>query len=81
MDESAWTGFWNDVVTPRFPGFTVLDGVGFWRGRQMQSKVLVVVHGLTGADDEKIEFIRTDFKRRFHHESVLRTSVGAVFDL
>lgn len=69
--------FLSDVVTPRFPDYTVLSGEGYWKGESEDVIVLVILHdkhtpGDEYCDDEtKIERIINEYKDRFHQESVL----------
>jgi hypothetical protein len=72
-----WRASVADAVTPRFPaGFTLLDGHGPWRqpatGRIIAepSTVLVVVAEPGEATLAALEAIRTDYRRRFHQDSV-----------
>jgi len=74
-------------VTPRFPGgLTVCDASGQWRGskgtvEKESTKLLILIHEATGAQEKSIEEIRAEYKRRFQQESVLRVdmAVGASF--
>jgi len=76
--EIEFQTFLEQVVTPRFPqGYTVLNGQGHWREQQGRlrvepTRVLVIFHG-TGTDEQqKIEEIRSEYKKRFTQEAVLR---------
>ena len=72
-----------EVVTPRFPdGLTVLDAAGQWRGARgiiehEHSKLLVLLYAPTDATAQSIEEIRSEYKRRFRQESVMRVSLSA----
>src|SRR5262245_38355424 len=49
LSEREWQSFLDSVVTPLFPeGFTVLNGLGQWRGQdgltREHSRVLVILH-------------------------------------
>ncbi len=78
-----WKRFLADTVTPRFPdGFTVLDAYGQWRApsgeiRSLPSRVLVLLHPPDTASETGIEEVRSEFKKRFGHISVLRASAPA----
>jgi hypothetical protein len=80
VSDEAWENFLGEVVTPLFPdGFTVLTGRGQYREAngtiaKEPSHVLVFLYKkserkVAGA---KFEQIRTEYKRRFSQESVLR---------
>ena len=78
-----WQSFLSEVVTPRFPsGFTVLEAQGQWQApsgeiRSLPSRVLVLLHPADTASETGIESIRTIFKERFGHISVLRSTSQA----
>ncbi|MEV7551047.1 DUF3574 domain-containing protein [Amycolatopsis sp. NPDC089917] len=80
LTDAEFAAFTDKVVTPRFPdGFTELTGRGQWRGSdgvisREKSKVIVVVYPFSDRDaNREIEEIRTDYKKAFAQESVLRT--------
>ncbi|QXV59957.1 DUF3574 domain-containing protein [Amycolatopsis sp. TNS106] len=80
LTDAEFAAFTDKVVTPRFPdGFTELTGRGQWRGSdgvisRERSKVIVVVYPFSDRDaNREIEEIRTDYKKTFAQESVLRT--------
>lgn len=77
VGDAEWRSFVVEHVTPRFPdGFTVLDAVGQYRGRDGQivtepSKVLVILHPPDGRTHAAIEALREIYRRLFQQESVL----------
>lgn len=80
VSEEDWQKFVDEIVTPRFPdGLTVLDADGQWRGKdgtvaREKSKVLILLYPRKQrkASDARIEEIRSEYKKRFSQESVLR---------
>jgi len=64
--------FLSDIVSPLFPGFTVLRGVGYWQGEPEDCFVVVIIHESTNADYEALLEIIRYYKRTFYQESVLR---------
>jgi len=61
--------FIREEVCPRFDGFTVTEGVGFWKGEQEQVTILTII-----TDDVwNVTEIATAFKTAFRQESVLVT--------
>jgi hypothetical protein len=79
VSEPQWREFVDADVTNRLrEGFTVLDGVGFWRdpatGRSAMetSKVLVVLHPRAGSFREAIDAISRLYMSRFGQSGVLR---------
>lgn len=77
VSEQAWADFLRDVVTPRFPyGLTVLTGQGQWRdpGGQInreRSFVIELVHADTELETADVRSIVSEYKQRFHQESVM----------
>lgn len=78
-----WQRFLSGEVTPRFPGgFTVLEAQGQWQApsgeiRSLPSRVLVLLHPADPKSEAGIESIRSAFKERFRHVSVLRSTSSA----
>jgi hypothetical protein len=79
VTDSLWAVFVREVVSPRLPGgFTFWAAEGEWRGADGRatrepSFVLEVVHPARSATTAAaIAAIITEYKRRFHQESVLR---------
>lgn len=78
VDDSSWSAFLRDSVTPRFPdGLTVIDGYGQWRDAQGEvqgerSTVLVI---LVPPDEDamtRIDEVSYEYEQTFMQESVLR---------
>ncbi len=80
VSDEEWDKFLAEIVTPRFPdGFTVLEGYGQFRdtsGKIVKERSLVLVlfysRKLRKPNGQKIEEIRTAFKKEFQQQSVLR---------
>ena len=87
VSDESWETFLNDVVTPLFPdGFTVLGGRGQYREAsgtiaKEPSHVLVFLYRRSErkASGNKIESIRSEYKKRFSQESVLRVDITKSF--
>ena len=83
VSDADWEKFLNDVVTPLFPdGFTVLAGRGQYREAsgtiaKEPSHVLVFLYRRSErrAAGARVESIRTEYKKRFSQESVLRVDI------
>jgi Protein of unknown function (DUF3574) len=77
VTEAEFRSFVDEFVTPRFPdGLTLLTGYGQFKGAsgkivRERSFVLVLPYQSQGAN-AKLEAIRSEYKRAFHQESVLR---------
>lgn len=84
ISEALWRQFLDTEVTPRFPsGFTVVDAYGQWKGtdsssvERLRSKLLILVHPETSNLNDRIEAVRTAWKKLTGDESVLRVSYVA----
>lgn len=85
--EPEWQTFLDDYVTPRFPdGLTVVSASGQWKNKKEEihtepTKILIIIHDGAQQHSAAIDEIRTEYKRRFNQESVLRVDefVGASF--
>lgn len=66
--------FLDKEVTPAFPdGLTWLEAHGQWMGGKENSYQLILLYPYTNRKANKdIEEIRTDYKRQFQQQSVLR---------
>ena len=56
-------------VTPRFDGFTMTEGVGFWKGEQESVTILTFITD----EATKVAEIADAFKSAFRQDSVLMT--------
>jgi len=83
VSDADWQTFVDDFVTPRFPdGLTILDADGQWKGKdgsiaREKSKVIVLLYPrkLRKAMNTKVEEIRSEYKRRFAQEAVMRIDI------
>ena len=64
--------FIRDEVCPRFDGFTVTEGVGFWKGEQENVTILTFITD----EVDNVTAIAEAFKTAFRQESVLMTEVA-----
>ena len=77
VTDAEWRAFVEEQVTPRFPdGFTVLDALGQYRGRDGRiisepSKILMVIHPPEARPRAAIQEIRDAYRRLFQQDSVL----------
>jgi hypothetical protein len=77
VTDAEWRAFVEEHVTARFPdGFTVLDALGQYRGRDGQikvepTKVLLILHGPEARPRAAIQELRDLYRRLFQQESVL----------
>ncbi|HEY2321478.1 MAG TPA: DUF3574 domain-containing protein [Thermoanaerobaculia bacterium] len=66
-----WKTFVDQVITPRFPGFTEWDAQGHWKSDREFTHVVEIIHPDRTANDAKICEIIEEYKRRFQQEAVL----------
>ena len=64
--------FLNKNVTPRFSGFTIVEGIGSWKEVQEHSYIVIILHEGVKVTDKIIDLIRKEYKELFNQESVLR---------
>ena len=72
--------FLDEIVTPRFPGFTSWTAIGSWRGEEERTLVLEFVHPYGREFDEKVREIAEEYRKRFHQEAVMRVTMPARMD-
>lgn len=77
VTDAEWRTFVAEQVVPRFPdGFTVLDALGQYRGRDGKiiaepTKVLLIVHGPDARPRGSVQELRDVYRQLFQQESVL----------
>ena len=77
VTDAEWRTFVAEQVVPRFPdGFTVLDALGQYRGRDGKiiaepTKVLLIVHGPDARPRASVQELRDVYRQLFQQESVL----------
>ena len=72
VTKAMMQAFIREQVCPRFDGFTVTEGVGFWKGEQEQVTILTFITD----DAASVAEIAEAFKTAFRQESVLMTEVA-----
>lgn len=84
ISESEWRDFLDREVTPRFPaGLSVEDAYGQWLSKgkaepsRLRSKVLILLYPGTAENQAKIDAIRSAWKQKTGHQSVLRVTQAA----
>ncbi len=71
ISQAEWKVFVDEVITPRFPGFTEWDAQGHWKSDREFTHVVEIIHPDRGENDAKIHEIIAEYKRRFQQEAVL----------
>ena len=84
ISEAQWRDFLDKEVTPRFPeGLSVVDVYGQWLGQKgpaperLRSKLLIVDYLDSPENRDKVEAIRSAWKRHTGDLSVLRVTEQA----
>ena len=78
-----WEEFITEFVSPRLSeGLTVIDGYGQWLHPQKalakeECKIVVFIHRADGQHEDAIKEVRSEYKRRFRQQSVLRVDTRA----
>lgn len=78
VDAIAFQGFLADIVTPRFPAFTLIEASGYWQGKPEQTRILeIIVPLVDGATSYKtrltVHKIARAYAIRFRQDCVLVT--------
>lgn len=72
--------FLDEVVTPRFPGFTSWTAVGSWKGEEEKTLVLEFLHPYGREADTKVREIAEEYRKRFRQEAVMRVTEPALME-
>jgi len=73
VSDAEWRDFVEHEVVPAFPGFTEMEGTGYWKGQREAAHMIIVVHPQSGEDNGKIQHIIDEYKSRFQQEAVFWT--------
>lgn len=80
ITETEWQDFLENVITPRFTaGLTVLDAKGQYLNAagiliREPTKLVILIHANGPKEQQFIQEIITEYKKRFDQESVLRVT-------
>ncbi len=70
VSDAEWKTFVEEVITPRFPGFTEWSATGHWQGEREASHVVEMTHPRGAEGDRKIAEIIDAYKARFQQQAV-----------
>jgi hypothetical protein len=59
--------FLKSIVSTYFPGFTIYEAVGFWKGEQEKTLIIEIITN----DQEKVNLVANYYKVKFKQDSVL----------
>ena len=84
VSEAQWRAFLDKEVTTRFPdGLSVVDVYGQWQGakqttpERLRSKMLIIDYPDSQANRDKIDGIRSAWKKMTGDQSVMRVTQAA----
>jgi hypothetical protein len=78
VNDEAWATFVATFIGKEYDGFTVEQAIGYWKGAQEQSRVVILVGDLP--DDAKIGRILAAYIELFCQDAVLRVDKAMDFD-
>ncbi len=70
VDDEAWNWFVANYIVKEYDGFTVETAIGYWKGAQEKSRVVILV--ADEPDNEKIGRIIVAYVKAFCQDAVLR---------
>ncbi len=73
VSDLAFSRFLESAVTPRFPGFTIRSGIGYWNGVAEPTREIVIAG--SKSDRFSVSEIASEYAARFGQESVLVLTV------
>lgn len=76
VTDTDFSLFLDDYVTPRFPGFTVRETLGYWHGKPERSRELSILAPMVGDAgleqfEEQVAGMAREYKRKFRQEAVM----------
>jgi hypothetical protein len=81
VSDEEWRAFVDEVISPRFPGFTDWVAEGHWKSERERTHVVQLIHKRRGEENRKIGEIIVEYKRRFQQEAVLWVRTDALATL
>jgi hypothetical protein len=70
VTDAEWTAFVEEVITPRFPGFTEWTAEGHWQQQREKTHIVQIVHLHRTDSERKIAEIIAAYKKQFAQEAV-----------
>lgn len=81
IDTHSFQTFLAESVTPHFPGFTVQESVGYWKGQRELVYVLTLLSEDSDNFRHQCREIAEHYKTRFHQEAVGIAFVHAQYSM
>lgn len=79
VDAHSFETFLAESVTPHFPGFTVSESVGYWKGKRELCYTLSIMSGDSDTFRATCRQIAEHYVDRFKQEAVMVSFVPAQF--
>jgi Protein of unknown function (DUF3574) len=70
VTDAEWKAFVEEVITPRFPGFTEWGATGHWQSEREAAHVVEIIHPDRSENDRRIAEIIEAYKSRFQQQAV-----------
>lgn len=74
VSNSQLAQFLKQIVVPSFDGFTVIEGLGFWKGVQEPVMIVEIVHDGGKDSTALVLFIAETYAARFSQDCVMTTA-------
>jgi hypothetical protein len=81
VTDALFAQFLEDEITPQFPGFTVMHGQGYWKGKPEIVRALSILAPDTNDFRGRIRAFAERYKTRFHQEAVAYDFTSCEFTL
>ncbi|MEM7020741.1 MAG: DUF3574 domain-containing protein [Pseudomonadota bacterium] len=72
ISQQEWKAFEENTLASTFPGFTVVDAVGYYQHHSLPSKLVILV--IDDDDLSKAEWVASIYSEHFEQESVMLTT-------
>lgn len=73
VGDAAMRDFLDHEVVPRFPGFTMVDAAGAWRGAMESTELLLIGHAGDPRALAQVDAVAAAYARRFAQELIGRS--------
>ena len=76
VSDTEWRAFVEHEIVPAFPGFSEIEGYGYWKGVGEPGHIVIIVHPRSGDANGHIQHIIDAYKRQFQQEAVFWTKAS-----
>lgn len=81
VTETLFRAFLKDHIMPHFPGFTITNGAGYWKGELETVRMVTILSQDSDAFRNQVRQFAEQYKTRFSQEAVAYEFVAAAFTL